>query len=138
VAREGTPANGDVRLNGRLTLGENTADSGGLRVAYAALQKALAGKPRATIDGFTPEQRFFLGFANVVVPERHRGRGPAARQTDSHSPGEFRVKGKASATMPEFDRLSVRGRSAARRASPWSGERPAGPGESGDDRHPLA
>src|SRR5512133_1035012 len=58
-------ANGDVHLNGRLTLGENTADNGGLRVSYMALQKALAGQPRAKVEGFTPEQRFFLGFANV-------------------------------------------------------------------------
>jgi len=97
------PANGDVRLNGRLTLGENTADSGGLRVAYAALQKALAGKPRATIDGFTPEQRFFLGFANVWCQNVTEAAARQLAQTDSHSPGEFRVKGSVS-NMPEFAR----------------------------------
>ncbi len=86
-------ANGDVHLKGDLTLGENTADNGGLRVAYAALQKALAGKPRKRVDGFTPEQRFFLGFANVWCQNVTE---PAARQltqTDTHSPGEFRVNG---------------------------------------------
>jgi predicted metalloendopeptidase len=52
-----SPVDG-VNLNGKLTLGENTADNGGLRVAYMALLKAVAGKEPAKIDGFTPEQRF--------------------------------------------------------------------------------
>src|SRR5579872_6772211 len=52
----------DVHLNGKLTLGENTADNGGVRLAYLALEKELAGKPIARVDGFTPEQRLFLGF----------------------------------------------------------------------------
>jgi len=95
------PVNGDVHLNGRLTLGENTADNGGLRVAYAALQKTLAGQPREKVDGFTPEQRFFLGFAGVwcqnVTEEAARQRA----QTDPHSPGAFRVIGSVS-NMPEF------------------------------------
>jgi endothelin-converting enzyme/putative endopeptidase len=94
-------ANGDVHLNGRLTLGENTADNGGLRVSYMALQRALAGQPREKTDGFTPEQRFFLGFANVWCQNVTE---PAARQlaqTDPHSPGEFRVVGSIT-NMPEF------------------------------------
>jgi len=95
------PANGDVRLNGRLTLGENTADNGGLRVAYAALQKTLAGRTRPTIDGFTPEQRFFLGFANVWCQNVTEAAARQLAQTDSHSPGEFRVIGPVS-SMPEF------------------------------------
>ena len=96
-------ANGDVHLKGDLTLGENTADNGGLRVAYAALQKTLAGKPRKQVDGFTPEQRFFLGFANVWCQNVTE---PAARQlaqTDTHSPGEFRVNGSVG-NVPEFAR----------------------------------
>jgi endothelin-converting enzyme/putative endopeptidase len=97
------PANGDVHLNGRLTLGENTADNGGLRVAYAALQKALAGRPRETVDGFTPEQRFFLGFANVWCQNVTEAAARQLAQTDPHSPGEFRVKGSVS-NMPEFAR----------------------------------
>ena len=95
------PKNGDVHLNGRLTLGENTADNGGLRVAYMALQKSLAGKPRTRVDGFTPEQRFFLGFANVwcqnITDEAARQRA----QTDTHSPGRYRVIGSVGNT-PEF------------------------------------
>jgi endothelin-converting enzyme/putative endopeptidase len=97
------PVNGDVHLNGRLTLGENTADNGGLRVAYAALQKALAGRPRETIDGFTPEQRFFLGFANVWCQNVTEASARQLAQTDPHSPGEFRVKGSIS-NMPQFAR----------------------------------
>src|SRR5438094_9481945 len=54
-----------MHVNGELTQGENIADIGGVKIAYAALQKALAGKPPQKIDGFTPEQRFFLGFAQI-------------------------------------------------------------------------
>jgi putative endopeptidase len=95
------PANGDVHLNGRLTLGENTADNGGLRVSYMALQQSLAGQPRRKIDGFTPEQRFFLGFANVWCQNVTEAAARQLAQTDTHSPGEFRVIGSVS-NAPEF------------------------------------
>src|SRR5262249_13865494 len=52
-------------IKGKLTLGENIGDNGGLRIAYMALQNVLAGKPHKAIGGFTPEQRFFLGFGQV-------------------------------------------------------------------------
>jgi len=91
-----------VKLNGRLTLGENTADNGGMRIAYMALEEALKGKSE-TIDGFTPEQRFFLGFAQVwcenMAPEEARNRA----MTDPHSPGRFRVNGTVQNT-PEFQK----------------------------------
>ena len=90
-----------VHVNGKLTLGENIADIGGVTVAYYALQRALEGKPRPLIDGFTPEQRFFLAYAQarrgVMRPEQLR----IMIQTDPHSPGEFRVNGPLS-NMPEF------------------------------------
>ena len=95
------PVNGDVHLNGRLTLGENTADNGGARVAYRALLKTLEGKKRAPIDGFTPEQRFFLGFANVWCQNVTEQTARQLAQTDTHSPGEFRVVGTIS-NMEEF------------------------------------
>lgn len=91
-----------MHLNGKLTLGENIADIGGLKIAYYAFQKSMAGKPRPeTIDGFTPEQRFFLAFAQNW---RRNTRPEALRlmlQTDPHSPPRFRVLG-AVANLPEF------------------------------------
>ena len=92
----------DVKLNGRLTLGENTADNGGLRVALMALQDTLKGS-EAKVDGFTPEQRVFLGFAQVwcenMSPQERRVRAA----TDPHSPGRFRVNGTLQ-NMPEFQK----------------------------------
>ncbi|MCU1337403.1 MAG: Endothelin-converting enzyme 1 [Bryobacterales bacterium] len=92
-----------VNLNGKLTLGENTADNGGLRLAYAALMDTLGGKQPPKTDGFSAEQRFFLGWAQVwcqnVTEEALRLR----TQTDPHSPGEFRVNGVVS-NMPEFQK----------------------------------
>ncbi|MDF1503732.1 M13 family metallopeptidase [Roseisolibacter sp. H3M3-2] len=90
-----------TKVNGQLTLGENIADLGGLTIAYHAMQKALEGKPRRTIDGFTPEQRFFLGWAQAW---RQLQRDEAARsqvQTDPHAPGIWRVNGPLG-NMPEF------------------------------------
>jgi endothelin-converting enzyme/putative endopeptidase len=91
----------DVRLNGKLTLGENTADLGGLLLSYMALQDTLAGKQQAKVDGFTPEQRFFLGYGQIwcqnVRPEESRLRA----FTDPHSPGKYRVNGVVQ-NMPEF------------------------------------
>lgn len=91
-----------VHVNGKLTLGENLADLGGLSIAYAALEKALAEKGRpALIDGFTPEQRFFLAWAQIwrqnITPEAQRVR----INTDPHSPGQWRANGPVS-NMPEF------------------------------------
>ena len=91
----------DLKINGKLTLGENTADNGGVRIAYMALIEKLAGKQPEKIDGFTPQQRFFLGFAQVwcenTAPEELRRRV----MVDPHSAGEFRVNGVVS-NMPEF------------------------------------
>jgi endothelin-converting enzyme/putative endopeptidase len=91
----------DVKLNGKLTLGENVADNGGLRIAHMALQSTLAGKPPAPIDGFSADQRFFLGWAQIwcqnATPEISR----LLAQTDSHSPGRWRVNGPL-VNMPEF------------------------------------
>lgn len=92
-----------LKVNGKLTLGENIADLGGLRIAYLALEEALAGKPRPRIDGLTPEQRFFVSFAQVwrsrVRPEQERVR----LLTDGHSPPRYRVQGPL-ANLPEFPR----------------------------------
>jgi putative endopeptidase len=104
VANEysGFTAVDDMKLNGKLTLGENTADNGGLRVALLALEDVLKGDA-AKLDGFTPEQRFFLGFAQIwcenTTPESSRARA----MTDPHSPGPYRVNGTLQ-NMPEFQK----------------------------------
>jgi len=88
-------------VNGRLTLGENIADLGGLTVAYFAMEKALGNKPRAKIDGFTPEQRFFLGWAQIWRGLQRPEAELRNLKTNPHSPGKWRVNGPLS-NMPEF------------------------------------
>lgn len=90
-----------VYVNGELTLGENIADFAGLTVSYDAYELSLKNKKREVIDGFTPEQRFFIGFAQVW---KNNARPEFLRQqvmTDPHSPGRFRVLGPL-ANMPQF------------------------------------
>lgn len=83
-----------LRVNGELTLGENIADFGGVSIAYAALQRHLAKNPhlRKNVDGFTPEQRFFISWAQVwrenIMEEESRLRV----STDPHSPNKFRAQ----------------------------------------------
>jgi len=97
----------DVKLNGKLTLGENTADNGGARIALMALEHMIAddktGKEGRKIDGFTPEQRFFLGFARVWCEKRRPEVARLRALTDPHSPGRFRVDGVVQ-NMPEFQK----------------------------------
>jgi putative endopeptidase len=92
-----------VNLNGRLTLGENTADNGGLRIAYMALMDTLKDRSAEPRDGFTAEQRFFLAWAQVWCQNITAENLKVRAQTDPHSPGEFRVNGVVS-NMPEFQR----------------------------------
>jgi putative endopeptidase len=91
----------EVHLNGELTLGENTADNGGLRLAYMALMDTLQGKQPPKRDGFTAQQRLFLGWAQVWCENRTDEAARMHAQIDPHSPGEFRVNGVVS-NMPEF------------------------------------
>jgi len=97
----------DVKLNGRLTLGENTADNGGARIALMALEHMIAddktGREGQKIDGYTPEQRFFLGFARVWCEKRSPELARLGALTDSHSPGKYRVDGVVQ-NMPEFQK----------------------------------
>ena len=85
----------DVHLNGRLTLGENTADNGGARIAMMALHNAAKTnkKDSETKSGFTPEQRFFLSFAQIWCENRTDESARLLAKTDPHSPGRFRVIG---------------------------------------------
>jgi endothelin-converting enzyme/putative endopeptidase len=93
----------DVKLNGRLTLGENTADNGGLRIAYMALLEGRKGQAAGPIEGFTPEQRFFLGWGQVWCQNRTAEIARMLAQVDPHSPGRERVNGVV-ANMPEFQK----------------------------------
>jgi putative endopeptidase len=92
----------DVHVNGKLTLGENTADNGGLRIALMAYL-ADGGSKAKTIEGFTPEQRFFIGWGQVwcenMTPESER----LLAQSNPHSAPLFRVNGVVR-NMPEFEK----------------------------------
>lgn len=93
-----------VHINGELTQGENIADIGGIKLAYAALQKALDKNPQAReqkIDGFTPEQRFFLGWAQVWRGNQREDDLRLRLNTDPHSPTHYRCNAPIS-NMPEF------------------------------------
>ena len=93
----------DLKLNGKLTLGENTADNGGARIALMALRQMLAqnGQTDQKIDGYTPEQRFFLGFGRVWCEKRRPEFSRMLVSVDPHSPGKYRVDGVVQ-NMPEF------------------------------------
>jgi putative endopeptidase len=87
-----------LTINGRLTLGENIGDLGGLTLAWRAYQKSIAGEPPPPIDGLTAEQRFFVSFAQIW---RSKERDDYLRQqlkTDPHSPPRYRLEG----TLPNF------------------------------------
>lgn len=114
-----------LHVNGKLTLGEDIADLGGLKIAYEAFQKSIEGKPRpAPIDGLTAEQRFFLAWAQIwrvnIRPEALRLR----LNTDPHAPGRFRCNGPLS-NLDEFRKAfgvkdgAPMSRPAAERANIW-------------------
>jgi putative endopeptidase len=104
---EAAPAQGDqpaLKLNGKLTLGENTADNGGLRIAYMALLDTLAAQGKSIsdqIDGFTEAQRYFLGFAQVWCENETEQEARQEVLTNPHSPGRWRVNG----TVQNFDQF---------------------------------
>jgi len=92
-AHDGLPAQ---KLNGKLTLGENTADNGGLRIAYMALLDTLASENKSIdekIDGYTEAQRFFLGFGQVWCQNQTDQSARQSALTDPHSPGMWRTNG---------------------------------------------
>jgi endothelin-converting enzyme/putative endopeptidase len=97
----GYTAVGDVKLNGRLTLGENVADNGGVRLAWMALMEVLKTRQMETADGFTPEQRFFIGWGQMWCENRSDEIARLHAQTNPHSPGQYRTNGVVS-NMPEF------------------------------------
>ena len=89
----------DLNANGKLTLGENLADHGGLQVAFTAFKNATREAPLGTIDGFTPEQRFFLAYAGVWGQNITEAEIRNRTKSDPHALGEWRVNG----ALPHID-----------------------------------
>jgi putative endopeptidase len=99
-----------LHVNGKLTLGENIADLGGLSVAYEALQRALARDPskRKAIDGFTPEQRFFLSVSQLWRTNTREQEAKRLITVDPHSPGQIRAIASNVNMQEFFDAFSIR------------------------------
>jgi predicted metalloendopeptidase len=98
-----------VRVNGNLTLGENIADIGGVSISYDALERALAKDPskRRTIDGFTPEQRFFISFAQIWRTNTRETELRRRVIVDPHSPGQFRAIGPLMNFQEFYDAFGI-------------------------------
>ena len=92
---------GDLHENGKLVLGESIADLGGLSIAYRALERSLEGKPRPLIDGFTPEQRFFLAYAQAWSENSRPEAERLQATTNPHPLARFRAIGPPS-NLPAF------------------------------------
>ncbi|HZP23657.1 MAG TPA: M13 family metallopeptidase, partial [Terriglobales bacterium] len=84
---------GEVKLNGRLTLGENTADNGGVKIAYLALMNTIGNTPVKPIDGYTPQQRFFISYGQIWCQNVTDQEARRLAIIDPHSPGRWRVNG---------------------------------------------
>ncbi len=93
----------DVHVRGKLTLGENTADNGGMHIAHMALLDVLANSPEKPTDGFTPDQRFFVGWAQIWCENERPEFARMMAQVNEHSPGKDRVNGVVG-NMPEFQK----------------------------------
>ena len=95
----------DIRIQSKLTSGEDVADLGGTLIAYLAWQKAVAksGQKLQPVDGFTPEQRFFIGFGQWACENNRPENQRVSALTDPHSPGKYRINGIV-ANLPEFAR----------------------------------
>jgi endothelin-converting enzyme/putative endopeptidase len=95
----------DLKLNGRLTLGENTADNGGARIALMALEHMMADDSTMaqTINGYTPQQHFFLGYGRAWCEKRRPEYSRMLVSVDPHSPAKYRVNGVVQ-NMPEFQK----------------------------------
>ncbi len=97
----------DLNANGKLTLGENLADHGGLQVAFFALKNAMKGHSLGTIDGFTPEQRFFLAYAGVWANNITEAEIRNRTKSDPHSLGKYRVNGALSHIDMWYDAFGI-------------------------------
>ena len=99
---------GDTHANGRLTLGENIADQGGLRVAYTAYHNALGDSEGETVDGYTPDQRFFISYANVWAGNIREEEALQRTKTDPHSLGRWRVNASLRNLEPFFEAFDIK------------------------------
>ncbi len=102
VASDGTHA------NGRFTLGENIADQGGLRVAYTAYHNAMQGKEMKDIDGFTPDQRFYISYADVWAGNIREAEILSRTKSDPHSLGRWRVNAQLRNLQPFYNAFDVK------------------------------
>ena len=99
---------GDTHANGKFTLGENIADQGGLRVAYTAYHNSLGDSEGEVIDGFTPDQRFYLSYANVWAGNIRDEEILLRTKTDPHSLGRWRVNGSLRNIEPFFRAFDIK------------------------------
>ncbi|MEG1915107.1 MAG: M13 family metallopeptidase [Muribaculaceae bacterium] len=99
---------GDVHANGTFTLGENIADHGGLRVSYTAFKKTLQGMKDIKTDGLTPDQRFYLAYANVWAANIRDEEILRRTKMDPHSLGKWRVNAALRNVQPFFDAFSIK------------------------------
>ena len=93
----------DIQLNSRLTLGEDIADLGGLILAHMAWRAETAAKLPGSRDDLSPEQRFFVGYAQWACENVRAENLRVQAKTDPHSPGKYRVNGLV-VNLPEFQR----------------------------------
>lgn len=99
---------GDTHANGHFTLGENIADQGGLRVSHTAYHNSLKGKKTETIDGFTPDQRFYLSYANVWAGNIREAEILSRTKSDPHSLGRWRVNATLRNIEPFFEAFDIK------------------------------
>jgi putative endopeptidase len=98
-----------TKANGKFTLGENIADHGGLQVSYQAFMKATKKRPLEKVDGFTPEQRFFLSYANVWAGNIRPEEILSLTKSDPHSLGKWRVNGALPHIAAWYDAFGIKG-----------------------------
>jgi len=103
-----TVVNGTAHVNGELTLGENIADLGGMTIAYDAFKKTKQGQGNELIEGFTPDQRFFLSWAQIWRTKATDQMALQLIETDPHSPGEWRCNGPLSMFEPFYKAFNIK------------------------------
>ena len=93
----------DIKINGKLTLGEDVADLGGTILAYIAWKKATSGQNPQPKDGLTPDQRFFVGYSQWACENQRPENLRVSAATNPHSPGKYRVNGLM-VNIPEWQK----------------------------------